>query len=162
MKEKSKYFQDYMVENVCFGCGVNHSEGLQIKSYWENEYSLCHWQPTSHYRGWKQLLNGGIMATLIDCHCMCTAMACAYKIEQRALDSLPTYRYATGTLHIKYLRPVPIQHPITLKAHIQNYNERKVMLTCQLLTQNTCCAEAEVVAVRVLDSSKPTKSKFFI
>ena len=161
MKEKSKYFQDYMTENICFGCGVHNAEGLQIKSYWADEYALCHWQPTAHYRGWKQLLNGGIMATLIDCHCMCTAMAYAYKNEDRALDSLPAYRYATGTLHIKYLRPVLIQHPITLKAHIQSYKASKTVLLCQLLAQDTCCAEAEVVAVRVFDSSKPAKSKFF-
>ena len=52
-------------------------------------------------------MNGGIMATLIDCHCMGTAMADAYRRENRSLNTSPEYRYATGTLHVKYLKPTP-------------------------------------------------------
>ena len=80
-----KYFQDAMPENVCYGCGHN-DEGLKIKSYWEGEEAVCRWKSEEKYHGWSNLMNGGIMATLIDCHCMGTAMADAYRSEGRSFE----------------------------------------------------------------------------
>ena len=57
------------------------------------------------YQGWPKIMNGGIIAN--DCHCMGTAMAYAYKTEGRSLDSKPYYKYATGTLKVKYIKPTP-------------------------------------------------------
>jgi len=96
-----------MPENVCFGCGIHNKDGLQIKSFWEGEETVCLWQSEEKYHDWPKLMNGGIIATLIDCHCMCSAMAHAYKSERRQLDSVPEYRYATGSLNIKYLNQQP-------------------------------------------------------
>ncbi|MGB3464025.1 MAG: PaaI family thioesterase, partial [Cyclobacteriaceae bacterium] len=111
----SKYFQDYMAENICFGCGIQNPDGLHIKSYWEDEESVCIWQSEEKHHGWANLMNGGIIATVIDCHCMGTAMANAYKEENRSLDSLPEYRYATGTLNVKYLKPTSNLKPIEVR-----------------------------------------------
>ena len=45
MKEKTQeYFQDSMPGNVCFGCGNDNHDGLQIKSFWEGEEAVCIWQ----------------------------------------------------------------------------------------------------------------------
>ena len=149
---KKDYFQDHMPENVCFGCGQNH-DGLQIKSYWEGEEAVCHWQSQEKYHGWAKLLNGGIMATLIDCHCMGTAIAHAYKLEGRDLDSKPIYRYATGTLTVKYLKPTP-NDKVELRAQVVEVKGRKTVLKCSLLANGEVTAEADVVAIRVYDSSK--------
>ena len=59
-----EYFQDYMQENVCFGCGIQNNEGLQIKSYWEGDESVCVWQSQEKHHGWANLMNGGIIATV--------------------------------------------------------------------------------------------------
>ena len=48
---EKKYFQDFMPENVCFGCGNNNHEGLQIKSYWENDESVLIWKSEEKYHG---------------------------------------------------------------------------------------------------------------
>ena len=39
----SKAFQDYYPDDVshCYGCGRLNPDGLQIKSYWEGEESVC-------------------------------------------------------------------------------------------------------------------------
>ena len=150
----SDIFQHHMSENVCFGCGMHNSEGLQIKSRWEGELSVCDWVPLEKYHGWSNLLNGGIMATLIDCHSMCTAMADACKREGRPLDSFPEYRYATGTLNIKYLKPTSTLHPIRLEAKVVEAKGKKTRLTCDLISQNEITATAEVVAILVFDESK--------
>lgn len=155
----SKYFQDYMPENVCFGCGHNH-EGLQIKSYWEGEVSVCKWKSEKKYHGWSDLMNGGIMATLIDCHCMGTAMADAYKREGRSLDSDPEYRYATGTLSVKYLKPTP-NSEVELRAKVVEVKGRKTVLTCEFLSETgEKTAEADVVAIRVFEGSDHADNPF--
>ena len=148
----SQFFQDHMPENVCFGCGHNH-DGLQIKSFWDGDLSICEWTSKDMYHGWSNLMNGGIMATLIDCHCMGTAMADAYKREERGLDTMPEYRYATGTLSVKYLKPTP-NTKVRLEAKVVEVKGKKTVLTCDFLDENgQKTAEADVIAIRVFDSS---------
>ena len=154
-------FQHFMPENVCFGCGIHNPHGLQIKSHWEGDLAICEWQPEEKYHGWADLLNGGIMATLIDCHCMCTAMADAYRREDRPLDSVPEYRYATGTLNIKYLKPTSIHHIVRLEARVLETKGRKTVLHCDFVSHGIKTAEAEVVAIRVYDSSQQTAANPF-
>lgn len=147
------YFQNHMPENVCFGCGVNNPDGLHVKSYWEGEESVCQWSSQEKYHGWENLLNGGILATIIDCHCMGTAMANAYKVENRSLDSDPIYRYATGTLNVKYLKPTPIDQLIELRTVITEVKGKKTVMLCKVFAAGVQTAEAEVIAIRVFDSS---------
>lgn len=156
-----KYFQDSMAGNVCFGCGNENPEGLHIKSYWEGEKSICNWMPEEKYHGWANLLNGGIMATLIDCHCMCTAMAAAYKSEGRGLDSFPEYRYATGTITVKYLRPTSCLKEVKLEAIVQEIKGKKVVLQCEVWSGSEKTAEAEVIAIRVYNSAEQNESSPF-
>lgn len=156
----SKFFQDHMPENVCFGCGTNH-DGLQIKSYWEGEVSICKWQSKEMYHGWRKLMNGGIMATLIDCHCMGTAMADAYRKEGRSLDSNPEYRYATGTLSVKYLKPTP-NTTVELRARVVEVKGKKTVLKCDFFSESgDKTAEADVIAIRVYDESDSSGSNPF-
>ena len=93
------------------------------------------------------------MGTLIDCHCMCTAMAAAYQEEGRGLDSQPIYRYATGTLTVKYVKPTPNDTPIELRAKVLEIKGKKTVLHCDMYAEGIKTAEAEVIAIRVFDSS---------
>lgn len=147
------YFQLHMPENVCFGCGINNVNGLQIKSYWEGDEAVCIWESEEKYHGWANLLNGGIMATVIDCHCMSTAMADAYRCENRSLDSEPTYRYATGTITVKYIKPTPNDKPIELRASVTEVKGKKTVMKCIASVNGEITAEADVIAIRVFDSS---------
>ena len=147
------YFQSHMPENVCFGCGASNEEGLQIQSFWDGDESVCHWDSQEKYHGWANLLNGGILATLIDCHCMGTAMADAYRREDRSLDSDPIYRYATGTITVKYVKPTPNDQTIELRARVTEVKGKKTVMTCTVSVAGEITAEAEVIAIRVFDSS---------
>lgn len=157
---KSPYFQDHMPENVCFGCGIHNPGGLHIKSFWEGEDAVCRWISSEKYHGWANLLNGGIIATLVDCHCMCTAMAYAYKMEGRELDSMPEYRYATGTLTVKYLKPTPNTN-VELRATVIEVKNKKTVLKCEVFADGEKTAEADVIAIRVYDSSQPQSANAF-
>ena len=148
--KKPDYFQDHMHGNVCFGCGKDNHEGLQIKSYWEENTSICEWQPEEKHNGWKGVLCGGVMAVLIDCHCICTAMAHAHQLENTAIDSDSGFiTYATGTMTIKYLKPAFNDKAVVLKAYIKEVKGRKTVIGCDAYTDGVKTTEAEVIAIRI-------------
>jgi acyl-coenzyme A thioesterase PaaI-like protein len=159
MSEKD-YFQDHMPGNVCFGCGRDNHQGLKINSYWEGDESVCFWESQEKYQGRQGVLNGGILATLIDCHTMCTAMAAAYQAEDRTMESQPIYRYATGTISVRYLKPTLNLKPIELRAKVKQIKGRKVVMSCTAISDGKVTAEAEVIAIRVFDSSTDEESIF--
>jgi len=154
------YIQDFMPDNVCFGCGTQNPEGLQIKSYWEGDECVCVWHSQHKYHGWENVINGGILATLIDCHCMATALAAAYRDEGRPMGSQPVYRYATGTITVRYLKPTPNDRPITLRARVVEVKGRKTKLTCEARVNGEKTADAEVIAIRVLEGAPQQGSQF--
>ena len=158
------YFQDHMPGNICFGCGRENHEGLRISSRWlegeDKQIAVCEFMANKRHQGWPGILNGGIIATVMDCHSMGTAMAEAYRSEGRSLDSEPIYRYATGTLNIKYLAPTPSDKPVIFKAWVMEQKGRKTTLICECWSGDTKTAIADVVAIRVVDTSKDDKTIF--
>ncbi len=144
-------FQDKIPDNLCFGCGPGNVDGLQIKSVWASTgESVCTYQPETHHAaGPPQFVNGGIIATLIDCHAVCTAIAFAYESEGREIGSDPPIWYATASLEVRYLQPTPIEVPVEVRARIVDSDDRKTRLSCTLSSLGNTCAEGEVVAVQV-------------
>ena len=154
-------FQDHMPGDVCFGCGSQNPAGLHIHSYWEGEEAVCYWKPKDVHQGWLGITCGGIIATLIDCHCMATAMATAVRNEHRALGSEPHYRFATGAMNIKYLKPTSNDAEIELRAKVVEVkNSKKYTLMCNVYSQRELTAEAQVVAFLVWRSDEPDKGAF--
>lgn len=154
------YFQDHMPGNVCFGCGRENHQGLRISSDWEGEEAVCRWQPENKYQGWRGLVNGGIIATLVDCHCMCTSMAHAVRQENRSLESSPYYRFATGEMTIRYLKPTPSDRPLEVRGKVVGVkDERKYTLECEVWSGGKAAGEmtakASVVAFLVFSSDNP-------
>jgi len=149
-------FQEQMIGHHCWGCGTLNDHGLKIKSYWsgqEGQEAVCTWRPAVHFMaGPKQILNGGIIATVIDCHTVCTAVAAAYLAEERKIGSDPLIWYVTGSLKVQYFLPTPINEDVILRAVIEAVAEKKTTLTCSLVSMEKVCARADVVAVRVPSS----------
>ncbi len=148
-------FQDCFPDIHCFGCGPHNENGLRIKSRWSgpNE-SICRFTPAPHHSaGSKHYLNGGIIATLIDCHCVCTAMAEAYRRAGRSVGEGAAIYYVTGALNVSYLAPTPIAGVLTVVATIEETTEKKTVLSCVVRSAGgEACARGEVVAVRVPES----------
>ena len=139
-------FQDLMAENVCFGCGPDNPQGLRIKSYWEGpETAVCTYQPQPHQTaGSPHYLNGGVIATLIDCHSVCLAVANAYR--QDGEDPSATSWFVTASLSVNYLRPTPVDAPLKLKAKILDVEGNKTRLRCSVFSDGHETAVGEVVA----------------
>lgn len=145
-----KAFQDEFEHNLCFGCGATNEGGLQLKSYWDGADSVATFIPlTHHMAGPTHVLNGGIIATIIDCHCVCTAIADAYRREGRPVGTGAFIWYATVSLKVDYLLPTPIASPVNLTAHISEAAEKKTTVECTASSGGRICARAIVIAVRV-------------
>lgn len=142
------YIQDLWPEEgtYCWGCGKNNKHGLQLKSYWEDDEVVAVWEPEEHHLAFPGILNGGIIATLIDCHGTGTANAAAHKA---AGDSEQHFMHVTGGISVKYLRPTPMDKPIKLRARVTEMSENKIRVSCDLYSGDVKCATGEVVTVRV-------------
>ena len=110
--------EKYAPENSCWGCGPANREGLRIRSFPKNGEVVAEWQPQSKYEAFPGVLNGGIIGTLLDCHCNWTA---AYHLMKNAGEDHPPCT-VTAEYSIKLLRPTPTNGPISLSAHVVDYS----------------------------------------
>ena len=134
----------------CYGCGADNPKGLRIKSFWDGDEAVCRFKPEPHHSGGrKEIVNGGVVATLIDCHSLNLAIARAYRDEGRAIGSAPRIAYVTGNLNVSYLRPAPIDATLELRARVQKIDGRKAWIECTLSAAGDVCARGEVLGIRV-------------
>jgi acyl-coenzyme A thioesterase PaaI-like protein len=153
-------FQDYYSEftSHCYGCGRLNQYGLQVKSYWDGEDTVCDFQPQPYHTGLPGYVNGGLIATLIDCHSTGSASAAAYKAEGRQMGTEPRLRFVTAALHVDYLRPTPLATPLHLRSTFKEIKERKVIVLTELSANGKVCATGEVVCVRTPKSLIPSET----
>lgn len=143
-------FQDLGSVLHCHGCGRENEQGLRIKSYWDGDEAIATWTPQPHHcGGTKEVLYGGIIASLIDCHSLNLAIAHAYRAEQRPIGSAPRIGYVTANLNISYLKPTPIDEPLELRARLTKLDGRKAWVNCTLSASGQVRATAEVLGIRV-------------
>jgi acyl-coenzyme A thioesterase PaaI-like protein len=143
-----------MPRNHCWGCGPHNPHGLQLKSRWADgvpgDEAICTFTPQAHHcAGSPEVVNGGVIAAVLDCHAVCTAMADAYERDGRALGSEPDIWYVTASLRVDYRRPAPVGEAMTVRARIVDRTERRTTVACRLEAAGVECATGEVVAVRL-------------
>lgn len=148
---KEKFFQDYIRHNNCFGCAPGNPHGFRIKSRWRTEgESVCQFTPRPyHCARSSEVLNGGVIATIIDCHCICTAIADAYARAGKNVGEGDDISYVTASLNIDYIKPIPVEQTMTFIADIQEITPRKTRLRCTVQIADTDYVNATVTAVRI-------------
>lgn len=146
-----KAFQDYYPDHLahCYGCGRLNEHGLQIKSYWDGEESVCHFDPRPDHTAIPGYIYGGLIASLIDCHGTGTAAAAMYRAENRAMDTEPPFRFVTGSLHVDYLRPTPMGVTLQVRGVVKEIKGRKVVIDATVSANGEICARGQVIAVQM-------------
>ena len=113
MSEKSIQ-KTYAPNNACFGCGPANEKGLHIRSFPQGDEVVAEFQPESYQEAFPGMLSGGIIGTLLDCHCNWTA---AWHLMKQTDDGhLPCT--VTADYAIKLLRPTPTNEPVLLAAKV--------------------------------------------
>lgn len=151
-----KFVQDGLFGNSCFGCGAWNDRGLRIKSRWNGDISICEFSPEPHHAAMPHdIVNGGIVAAVIDCHSVCTAIADAYRRAGRYAGDgkRPLLWYATASLKIEYRKPTSLAGPFRVEARVMSVRGRGTSVKARLVDcrgEGTCTGE--VLAVETPDS----------
>ena len=147
-------FQDHYPDNVahCYGCGRLNTQGHQIKTVWDGDETVTRFTPEPYHTSIPGFVYGGLIASLIDCHSTGTAAAATYRAEGRDMDTLPAFRFVTGSLHVDYLKPTPIDAPIEIRGRVKAIKGRKVIVETTAMVGGMLTARGEVVALQMPDS----------
>jgi acyl-coenzyme A thioesterase PaaI-like protein len=148
---EKRAIQDYYPSEtaICYGCGRNNPDGLKLKTHWNGEEGILNFTPRPSHTAFPGVVYGGLIASLIDCHSIGTAVAAAYDSEGRSPDTNPEITYVTGNLNVTYLKPTPMGAELELRARPKEVNGRKTVVACSLYAKGEECARGEVICVRV-------------
>jgi acyl-coenzyme A thioesterase PaaI-like protein len=152
-----KAIQDFYRDEFahCYGCGRLNKDGMQIKSHWDEEESLCQYTPMPYYTGgFPGYAYGGLIASLIDCHGAATASAAKLREEGFSLDDRPLSRFVSASLKVDFLRPTPMGTVLELRGKVKEIKGRKVTVNVTLSAAGEICAKGEVVLVQLPGSGK--------
>lgn len=119
---QERYFPDL----PCWGCGPANEKGLQLRSYVRDDGTA-----TSLFTPWPEhdnglgYLNGGIIATVLDCHSAAAVTHEAFRNDWLPLPgaALP---HVTAGLDVHYLRPAPLHETVTLYAEVTSSSEAEI------------------------------------
>lgn len=116
---------------TCFGCGPANSKGLQLKSYRDGDLVVATFTPWPEHDNGIGFLNGGIIATLLDCH---SAAAVFETAEENGWERLggSAFSFITAGIDVEYLRPAPLHEPVELRARIVTASEPEIVCEDEL------------------------------
>jgi len=134
---------------ICYGCGINNPHGLHVQTYWDGEIGRCHFRPRPEHTAFPGYVYGGLLASIIDCHSIGTAIAAMYDAAGRAPATDPEITCVTGDLHVSFKQRTPTSTELRLEARIKELTEKKAIVTTNVYAAGQITVVGEVVAVRV-------------
>ena len=124
----------YAPASRCFGCGPANPDGLRIESHDPTEEAPepgelhAAWRPLPHHAAFDNVLNGGIIGTLLDCHANWTAAV--HLMRERGLADPPGC--VTADYAIRMRRPTPVDEPVRLRAWPVSVEGDRVVIDAEL------------------------------
>jgi acyl-coenzyme A thioesterase PaaI-like protein len=120
--------EQFAPESICYGCGPANAQGLHVRSFAEGSVLVAEWTPAPHHEAFPGMLNGGIIGTLLDCHCNWCA---AHHLMQRdGLDKPPCTVTAEYTIRMR--KPTPTTGPVRLRAWVVESADQRVTIEGEL------------------------------
>jgi len=144
-KEALSLQERYAPQNSCWGCGPSNPDGLRIRSFPKGDEVVAEWKPEPKYEAFPGVLNGGVIGTLLDCHCNWTA---AYHLMKHAkMDSAPCT--VTAEYAIKLQRPTPTKDSVFLSAKVLESTDDRATVEGTLTAGGKVCASCRGIFVAV-------------
>jgi len=102
-------------DNMCYACGKKNEKGLHLEfSFFEQEKRIeTTFLPSEHYQGWRGVVHGGVLATVLD-----EAMA---KLVHRL-----GYHAVTASLDVRYKDVAKTREPFTVSAEVTKHSKRLI------------------------------------
>lgn len=115
--EEGSLQDTFAPQGRCFGCGPRNERGLRIKSFASDatpEATVsCDFQPETHHEAFENVLNGGIIGAVLDCHMNWTAIH--HLMRKGGLDHAPCC--VTADFKVTLKRPTPMG-PVHVEAKV--------------------------------------------
>lgn len=138
--------QRFLPDMSCFGCGPANSRGLQLRSYPaadDDESTVAEFTPWPEHDNGLGYLNGGIICTVLDCHSATPVMLLAERLGLMGPDAL--LPYVTAGLQVRYLRPTPLNVPLSLRARPLEASESGITVAVELSCAGKVRAEGSAL-----------------
>lgn len=135
----------YAPKSACFGCGPANDKGLRIRSFQVGDEYTCTWQPATMHEAFPGMLNGGIVGSLLDCHC--NWAAAIHLMQQRGASAPPCT--VTAEYAIKLRRPTPTSGPVLLRAKVVESSDDRARVQGTLEAGGKVCATCDGLFVAV-------------
>ena len=123
--------QRYAPGSRCFGCGPANPSGLRIESHATDDPSgelVAEWRPLPHHAAFENVLNGGVIGTLLDCHANWTAAVRV--MRDRGLGAPPGC--VTADYAVRLRRPTAVDGPVHLRAWAVETEGDRVVVDAEL------------------------------
>ena len=97
--------EKWVNDGRCFACGPKNPIGLKLQFSYGNGEAWAEWTPRPEFQGYRGVLHGGIVATLLD-----EAMA-------HAVGSLGVWG-ATVSLQVRFRKAAPVDQPLQVYSRV--------------------------------------------
>lgn len=142
----------YGSSSTCFGCGPANTLGLRIRSFEAPAGTATHpgelvatWPPLPHHAAFDDILNGGIIGSLLDCH---SNWAAAIHL-MRATGAAGPPGCVTAEMTVRFRRPTPTDQPVRLRAWPVGRDGARVVVDAELLSGGIVTATCHATFVAV-------------
>ena len=137
----TKSLQETYAPNArCFGCGPINTQGLRIRSFAVDESHDAHvildFVPEKHHEAFEDVLNGGIIGTVLDCHMNWTTIH--HLIRKQQLDHAPPC--VTAEFKVVLKRPTRMG-PVHVDARIVSAEDDRATI------EATMTADGKITAI---------------
>jgi acyl-coenzyme A thioesterase PaaI-like protein len=134
---KNKSLQEiYAPNGICFGCGCKNKRGLQVKSYVKDSLIVSSWRAKKYHEAFPGVLNGGVIGSILDCHC--NWAAAYFLMKDQGLNITPCT--VTADYSIKLKKPTPSDAVLALSAYLIKIQNNVVTIESTLVANEKICA----------------------
>jgi Uncharacterized protein, possibly involved in aromatic compounds catabolism len=154
--------QRYSPDSTCFGCGPANEHGLRIASFEVDAAAgpdataatdaaanpgelVADWQPLPHHAAFDDVLNGGIIGALLDCHS--NWAAAIHLMHETGAKGPPGC--VTAEMTVRFRRPTPVHLPVRLRAWPVSADGQRVVVDAELLSEGIVTATCRATFVAV-------------
>ena len=122
----------FLPDTTCFGCGPANARGLRLRSFPGDGAVVATFRPWPEHDNGLGYLNGGIIATVLDCH---SAAAMLLEADARGwrAQGEAVVPYVTAGLDIRFRRPAPLDEPSELRAVIAAADAAEMTVDVELV-----------------------------
>ena len=134
-------------ELTCFGCGHANPHGFHLRSYADGDVTVAEFNPLPEHDNGFGFVNGGIIATVLDCHGAAAVMWEAAKRGWKTSTGAPA-PFITAAFDVKFHRPTPLGPAVRLTASPESVDSSQIIVRSELTIEHKVRATMTATWVR--------------